>query len=95
MAKVNREFTPAVVKEVSPAQEVFHLELSPEEMAFIFLLVGNVRGGATNMHSLYLQFKQALGFEQYEQNTVELSRKGDRIFVLNEDIQRLLLKRQK
>ncbi|WKV20550.1 hypothetical protein 16Q_157 [Pseudomonas phage 16Q] len=96
MAKVNRIFTPAVVKEVSPAQEVFHLELSAEEMAFIFLLVGNCTGNAIgNTWDFYRKLKSALQLEAVAGDTCNLTHERDTITIHPHDIQTVLSKRQK
>lgn len=96
MAKVNRELTPAVFKEVSRAQEVFHLELSPEEMAFIFLLVGNSTGSPiVGTQTFYNTLKHSLQFDDTITDVCKLESIQDTIIVHSADIRNVLSKRQK
>lgn len=94
MATVTRSIVPAVVKEVTPAQEVFHLELSPEEMALIYLLVGNCRGNLPFSYTLYQSLRDSLRFES-SWNNCELSSEEYSIIVREQDITRVLDNRKK
>ncbi|UAV84658.1 hypothetical protein PHB09_163 [Pseudomonas phage PHB09] len=94
MAKVNRELIPAVTQVVTPEKEVFHLELSPEEMAFFILLLGSSSSPA-GCSNLYDPLLKAFSLDNHHVLDASLSNNFNPLDLRGADIQDIISKRRK